>query len=276
MKFALEHLIVWIEASYLTYPIGIRLIGLLGNEADQLAVVDEDTVTLGEMLDSGVDLAHGGEAEVGDIHADLGAAVGEDTDGFDAVQPAVGGADVAGDGAGGGDVGLVEVNVVGDEEAAGSDGAGSGGLVKLGAADVGAAGGIAAGGVAQAFELTLADVFELDAVGAGGGGSVEVDGNTVAPPDLEAGLTGEHGALGKGDAADGDEGDDVGGADAGMDAVLLGEVDELGGLAGGADGGLDDAVGSAGDGDDGAVVGRVERPVQQTNALDLHGGDDLA
>ena len=157
---------------------------------------------------------------VGDVHADLSAAVGEDADGFDAVQTAVGGADIAGDGAGGGDVGGFEVDVVGDEEAAGTDGAGSGGLVELGASDVGAAGGVAASGVAKTFELAPADVFELDAVGAGGGGSVEVDGDAVASPDQQAGLAGEDGALGERDSADRDEGDDVGGADAGVDAVL--------------------------------------------------------
>ena len=62
----------------------------------------------GEVLDGRVNVAHGGEVEVGDVHADLGAAVGEDTDGFDAVETAVGGTDVAGDGAGCGDVGLAE------------------------------------------------------------------------------------------------------------------------------------------------------------------------
>ena len=237
---ALQDFGVGIEASDLTYPIGIRLIGGLGDQADEFGVVDENSVALGEMLDGGVDVAHGGDVEVGDVHADLGAAVGEDADGFDAVEATVGGADVAGDGAGGGDVGLLEMNVVGDEEAACADGAGSGGLVEFGAADVGTAGGIAAGGVAEAFELAVADVFELDTVGAGGGCSVEVDGYAVAAPDEEPGLAREHGALGEGSSADGDEGDDVGGSDAGVDAVLPGEVDEFGGLAGGADGCLDD------------------------------------
>ena len=95
-----------IEASDLTCPIGIRLIGGLGNQADEFGIVDENSVSLGEMLDGGVDVAHGGDVEVGDVHADLGAAVGEDTKGFDPVEATVGGADVAGDGAGGGDVGL--------------------------------------------------------------------------------------------------------------------------------------------------------------------------
>jgi len=229
-----------------------------------------------QMLNGGVDVTHGSEVEVGDVHADLSAAAGEDADGFDAMKTAVGSADVAGDCAGGGNVGLFEMDVVGDEEAAGSYGAGTGGFVKFGAADVGATGGIAAGRVAEAFELALADVFEQDAVGTGCGCSVEVDGNAVAAPDEEARLAGEDGALGEGCSADRDEGDDVGGADAGVDATLLREVDEFGSLACSADCGFDDARGSAGYGDDGAVVGPVEGPVQQANAFDLHGGDDLA
>ena len=125
------------------------------------------------------------------------ATVGDDADSFDSVKTTVGGADVAGDGASGGDVGLFEVDVVGDEEAARSYGTGPGGLVKFGASDIRAAGCVAAGGVAQSFELAAAYVFELNAIWAGGGGSVEVDGDAVAAPDEEAGLTGEHGALGR-------------------------------------------------------------------------------
>jgi hypothetical protein len=67
--------------------------------------------------------------------------------------------------------------------------------VKVGAADVGAPGGVAAGSVAEAFELTAAHVFELNAIGTGGSGSVEVNGDAVASPDEETGLTGENGAL---------------------------------------------------------------------------------
>ena len=148
--------------------------------------------------------------------------------------------------------------------------------MEFGATDVGAAGGIAAGSIAEAFELALANVFKLDTVGPGGGGSIEVDGNAITTPDQKASLAGEDGALGERSSANRDKGDDVGGADAGMDAALPGEIDEFGGLACGADSGFDDAGRSAGDRDDGAVVRLIERPVQQTNAFDLHGGDDLA
>jgi hypothetical protein len=98
----------------------------------------------------------------------------------------------------------------------------------------------------------------------------------VASPDEETGLAGENGALGQGRSADGDEGDDVGGADAGMDALLVGEIDEFGGFAGSAHGGFYDTIGCAGDGHDGTVVRFVEGPVQQANAFDVHCGDDLS
>jgi len=256
-------------------PFGVGLVCSFGDEADEFGIFDEDAVALRQMLDGGVDVAHRGEGEVGDVHADLGATVCEDADGFDTVEATIGGADVAGDGAGGCDVRLLKVDVVGDEKAASTDGTGACGLVKFWAADVGAAGSIAACGIAETFELAAADIFEQDAVGARGGGSVEIDGNTVAAPDEEAGLTREDGALGEGGSADGDEGDDIGGADAGMHAVLGCEVDEFGGFAGGADGSLDDAAGRAGDGDDGAIVCGVERPIEEAHAFDLHGGDDL-
>jgi hypothetical protein len=194
---ALQHLSVGIEARDLTCPIGAGFVGGFRDEADELGIVDEDAVALREMLDSCMDVMHGSEVEVGDVHAHLCAAVGENSDCFDAVEASVSSADVAGDRASGGDIGLAEVNVVGDEEAAGADGTGAGSLVKFGAADVRAASGVTARSVAQAFELALPYVFELDAVGPGGCGSVEVDGHAVSTPDEESGLTREHGALGE-------------------------------------------------------------------------------
>ena len=73
-------------------------------------------------------------------------------------------------------------------------------------------------------EATRTTVFEADAVGPRGGSLVEVDGDAVAPPDFETGVAGEDGALGERDAADRDERDDVGRANAGMDAALAGQV----------------------------------------------------
>ncbi len=61
-----------------------------------------------------------------------------------------------------------------------------------------------------------------------------------------------------------------------MDTVLLGKVDELSGFACGAGSGFDNARGRAGDGNDGAVVRGVERPIKQANTLNLHGGYDLS
>ena len=143
-----------------------------------------------------------------------------------------------------------------------------------GSAHVGTARRLTQHRVAQAFKLAAADFFEQGAVGSRGGGFVEIDGNLIALPDFRAGLAGEERALLEGDVADGDEGDDVGRADAGMHAHLGGKVDELGGAAGGANRGLDDGRRRAGDGDDGAVVVGVERPIEQVHPLDVHGRDD--
>jgi hypothetical protein len=136
-----------------------------------------------------MDVTHGGKVEVGDVHTDLGTAVGEDTNGLDSVESAVSGPNVAGDGAGGGDVGTFEMDVVSNEKAAGSDGAGPGGLVQFRAADVRAACCVAASRFAKTFKLTLADVFEKDAVRASGRSSLKIYGDAVTTPDEKTSLT---------------------------------------------------------------------------------------
>jgi len=93
-------------------------------------------------------------------------------------------------------------------------------------------------------------------------------------PDFRPSLASEERALLERDAADGNEGDDVGSADAGMDALLGCEVDELGCAACSANGRFDDGGRRTGDGDYGAVVIGIERPVEEAHALYLHGGDD--
>src|ERR1700743_1793708 len=112
----------------------------------------------------------------------MGAPVGKDTDGFDSVESAVSSAYVAGDGAGGGDVGTFEVDVIGDQKAASSDSTGTSGFVKFRAADVGPPSGVTASGVTETFELALADIFELNAIRTGGSGPVEVDGYAITTP----------------------------------------------------------------------------------------------
>ena len=92
--------------------------------------------------------------------------------------------------------------------------------------------------LANAFKLAAADVLEILALGCGGGRFVEIDGNREALPDFVADVPGHGDAVFNGDAFDGNEGNDVGGAHARMRALVLGEVDEFGGLANAANGGL--------------------------------------
>ena len=61
-----------------------------------------------------------------------------------------------------------------------------------------------------------------------------------------------------------------------MLALLLRQIDEFRSLTDSANGGLDDSFRSAGDGNDGAVVIGIERPVEQVHALDVHRANDLA
>src|SRR5205085_8070727 len=75
------------------------------------------------------------------------------------------------------------------------------------------------------------------------------------------------------DAFDGDEGHDVGSADARMRAGVLREINEFGGAADAANGCLSDSVTLADQGDDAAVVVGVHFAVQQKNAGHFHGGD---
>ena len=128
-EFALEHLIYWIKSSDLTYPIRIRLVSLFRNKAYQFPISNRCTVVAGQLLDCGMHFADRGSSKIGDVHADLGTAIGDEAESLDAVQAAAGGPDVPGDGTGNGYVGVIEMNVVGDEETTCADGAGSGGLV---------------------------------------------------------------------------------------------------------------------------------------------------
>lgn len=138
------------------------------------------------------------------------------------MQPAVGGADIAGDSARRSDVRLFEMNVVGDQKVARANGGGAGGIVQLRTSDVRTARGVPANGVAKTFKLAAANIFELNAIGARRGGSVEVDGDAVTVPDMQAGLSRQQGALRYRGSTDRNEWDDVGRPDSRMDAVLQG------------------------------------------------------
>ena len=61
----------------------------------------------------------------------------------------------------------------------------------------------------------------------------------------------------------------------GCSPFCLRQVDQLGGFARRRERGLDHGFGSTRDGHDGAIVVRVQRPVQQMHAFHLHRTDDL-
>jgi hypothetical protein len=274
-EFALEHLIYWIKASDLTYPIRIRFVSLFRNKAYQFPIGNRCTMVPRQLLDGGMHLANRSSSKIGNIHADLRAAVGYEAESFDAVQSAGGGPDIPGDGAGNGYVGVIEMNVVGDEETTCTDGTGSGGLVQFRATYIGLPGGVFPSRIEQTFKLAATNILEQNAVGASGGSTIKVDWDTITPPDLKASLSRKHGALGERDAADGNEWNDVGSPDARMNTLLTSQIDELCSLADCTDSSLYYCFGSPRDGYDRTVMGCIERPIQKTNAFDLHRRDYL-
>ncbi len=167
------------------------------------------------------------------------------------------------------------MDIVSNEETARADCASSGSLVQFRTTHIGLPGGIFPSRIEQTFKLAATNILEENAVGAGGGGTVKVDGDTITPPDLKASLTSEHGALRKRDAANGNEWNDVCGSDTGVNTLLASQIDELRGLAGCTNCSLYYCFRSPRYGYDGTIMGGIERPIQETNAFDLHRRDYL-
>ena len=100
-----------------------------------------------------------------------------------------------------------------------------GGGMHAGVAEIGTARGVGGDVGADAFELSAANVFQILALGSGGGGFVEIDGDLIPLPDFFADMARHGYAIFDGDAVDGDERHDVGRAHAGMRALVEVEVD---------------------------------------------------
>lgn len=247
---------------------------LLRNEADQLSTADSNAMFGGELFDPGEHVVGRGGFVVGQVDGHLGNAFGGqcEAEGADAGEAAIGFANRPGDGFGEFEVVGLEFDVPGDENLAGADGDGAGGGVEFGLAEVGKAVDIGVDRHFEFFKADLADVGEGAALREDGGFAVEIDGNPEAVPDLGADGVGDPAALDDSDAAKGNEGNHIGGADAGMHAVLIVQVDQLRGDADRAHGGFADLFGSAGECDDAAVVIGVAIDIQDSDAFDVAKG----
>ena len=118
----------------------------------------------------------------------------------------------------------------------------------------------------QTLETAAADLLDAPPVGCAGGLLVQVDGEVEPPRDFLAHLGRQCGALGHAAGGQGDEGDDVDGPDAGMDAGMRAEVDAVEGGGAERENGLLQGGGGAHQRQDGPVVRRVRRRVEQGRA----------
>src|ERR1700733_12773101 len=84
-----QHLIRRIESRDLTYPIGIRLICSLGNQANQLTISDLNSIPASELGNGRMDILDWGNAVFGDIHAHLRPPVGNHSNGLNSLHAPV-------------------------------------------------------------------------------------------------------------------------------------------------------------------------------------------
>ena len=129
----------------------------------------------------------------------------------------------------------------------------------------------------QPFVFSPADVGKVFSIGAGCGFGVEVDRQAEFIADAAAERAGECRAFRHGNSLDGDEGDDVGCADARVNAFVEAQVDPVGGAFDRGECGIDYNPGAAGDCDDSPVMVAVARGIEQAGARNgADGGEDRA
>jgi len=248
--------------------------GFLGNESYDLAGEGNHAVALGFALDEFEDAVDRSLFEVGEVHGNLRLSSDQEAGALNETQTAVGEADGLGNLLGNVDVGRVEKNVVGDERFAGADDGGSGGGMEAAFSVIGFARGVGGDIGANAFKLAAANVLKVLALGRRGSGFVKVDRNVEALVDFGGNVARHGNTVFEGDAVDGDKRDDVGGSHARMRALMLGEVDEFGGLANSADGSFLDGFAIADQGDDAAVVIGIHLAVEEIDSGNFHGFED--
>ena len=125
----------------------------------------------------------------------------------------------------------------------------------------------------ERFVLPTADVFQVLAFGAGGGLFIQVDRDAKLLADALPQAAGDGHTFRHADTRDGHEGHHIAGADARVLALVLVQVDQLGGFSNRPEGGLFDLLRRADKGQHGAVVIQVGVPVEQADRR--HGLDGV-
>ncbi len=248
--------------------------GTLGNQADDFAGNGNDSVAGGFALHEFEDAMDGSLVEVGQVHRDLGEAADEEAGSLDEAQAAAGKAHGFGDFLRDGDIGRIQKDVVGNEKFARADYGRSGGGMDARLAEIGAARGVGGDFSADAFELAAANVLQILALGSGGGGFIQIDGNLETLGDFGSDVARHGDAVFNGHAFDRDEGYDIGCTHARMSSLMMGEVDQFGGLACAANGGFLNGLAVADESDDRAIVVGIHFAVEEIDSRNFHGGDD--
>ena len=130
--------------------------------------------------------------------------------------------------------------------------------------------------IPQAFELSAANVFQIDAVRPGSRSLVKVHRHTEPSPNLQSSLTRKHRTLSQREAAHRHERHHISRANPRMDAILLCQVDQLRRPSYASHGRLQHRCWRTRDCHHRPVMRRVHRPIQKAHRINLHCRYDLS
>ena len=255
-------------------PLRSLLQSQLGNQSDNLAGDRNHAVALCLAFHEFKGAVHGSLLEVGQVHGNLGHAAHQESRGFDVAQAAGGKAYGLGDLFGYGDVRGVQKDVVGHEKLARAHHGGSGRGMHAWLTEVRLARRVGCNVVTNSLELAATNVLQILPFGRRRRGFVEIDRDLEALPDFGAHVAGHGNAIFNCHAVDGDEGNYISRAHARVRASVLGEVDQLGGLAHAAQDGFLNGFPLAHQRNDAAIVVGIHLTVEEIDAGNFHGLDN--
>ena len=263
-----------IEILHLQEPLRSLFQSFLGDEANNFAAGRFNAVARCFPFHELEDAGDGRLFKIGQVHGYLRQAAHQESRAFDETKAAGRLAHCLGDLLGDFDVGGVQKNVVSDEELARAHHGRASGGVHRGFAKIGQAIRIGGNLGADAFELAAADVLQILAFGASGGGFIEINRNLVALPNLLADMAGDGDAILESDAFNRNKWHHVRSAHAGMCPLVLGQINQLASAPDATNSCLSDCIAIAYQSDDAAIVIGIHLPVEQVDAINLHRFDD--
>src|SRR5208337_3045464 len=263
-----------IEIFDLQEPFRRLLQRFLRNQPYDLAGDRNNSVARGFAFHVFEDAVDGSLLEVGEVHRDLSQATHQKSSALDEAQAATRSAHRFRDFLGNVDVGRIQEDVIGNEKFARSNHGCPGRGMHARLTEIRLARRIGGNLRADAFELTAANILQVLPFRRSRGGFIKVDGDLETLRNLSSDVSCHGDAVFDSDAVNRDKGHDVGCAHARVRTLMLGQIDQLGGLPYPANGSFLNGIALAYQGDDAAVVVGIHLAIEEIDPGNLHGFDN--